>query len=122
VVLKKLAHNNELEQLDKSICDRHHGTGAYATCDVSDTVVELIEKYKIEQQDTGKGIILNGERIGTASTSDLLLCPSHRKMDFIMGAARKSLRGQHHDTILANVLTMLLLNPEPLLLQVSSDF
>jgi hypothetical protein len=80
-------------------------------------VINLIDKYMIENQDPTGPIILNGEKIGKGS--DLLLCPSHRKMDFFVKAAAKFSRGQHHKTILANVLTTLLLNPEPLLLKVS---
>jgi len=118
VVLKKLAHNNELSQLDKNICDRHHGEASdMRNCEVPEAVINLIEKYKIENQNPEGPIILNGETIGKGS--DLLLCPSHRKMDHLINAAAKFSRGQHHTTILANILTMILLNPEPLLLQVS---
>ena len=119
--MKKLAHNNELAQLDRSICDRHHGEGVEnGQCEVSAAVINLIDKYKIENQDPEESIALNGEKIGKGS--DLLLCPSHRKMDFFVKASTKFSRGQHHNTILANVLTMILLNPEPLLLKVSFNW
>jgi len=115
LLLKKLAHDNELEELDKAICERH---GKAESCPVSDSVRTLIDEYAHHSELRPGEPSLHGAKIGQGS--DVLLCPSHRKMDFLVTAATKFNRGQHKKTILANVLTTLLLNPEPLLLQVSS--
>jgi hypothetical protein len=114
IVLKKLAHDHELDSLDKAICDRH---GKEDSCKVSDAVVPLIEKYARvpDDHDENMPFVLNGEKIGKGT--DVLLCPSHRKMDFLTTAAKQFARGQHENMILANVLTTILLNPEPVLLQ-----
>ena len=81
-------------------------------------VISLINTYahKIGGHDSDNPFILHGEKIGPGS--DMLLCPSHRKMEFLINAHAKFARGQHHNTILANVLTTILVNPEPLYLQV----
>ena len=112
--MKKLAHDHELEKLDESICERH---GKRKDCDSSNSVRTLIEQYDHPSPDRPGQLILHGEKIGEAT--DVLLCPSHKKMEFLLAAAAKFNKGQHVNTIRANVLTSLLVNPEPLLLQVS---
>ncbi|ODN01116.1 Deleted in autism protein 1 [Orchesella cincta] len=112
VILKKLAHDHELDALDRTICERH---GRDQNCDVADTVRFLIEEYSHHSTLRPGEQILHGEKIGNGS--DILLCPSHAKMDFLIDAATKFNKGQHKKTILANVLTNILVNPEPILLE-----
>jgi len=110
--LKKLAHDHELDALDRTICERHGSQN----CDVSDSVRYLIDEYSEHSSLRPGEQILHGEKIGNGS--DLLLCPSHAKMDFLIEAATKFNKGQHKKTILANVLTTILVNSEPILLEV----
>lgn len=113
VILKKLAHDHELDALDRTICERH---GKDHNCEVSDSVQYLINEYSHHSTLRPGEPSLHGEKIGNGS--DVLLCPSHEKMDFLIDAASKFNKGQHKTTILANVLTTILVNPEPLILEV----
>ena len=114
LILKKLAHDDELSKLDKEICDRHGR--AEDECDVKSSVRFLIDKYSHTTANQPDEPILHGEKIG--KITDILLCPSHNKMDYMISAVTKISKGPHRSTILAHILTMLLLNPEPLILQV----
>lgn len=116
LILKKLAHDHELDELDKTICERH-GRGKGMQCDVTASVQYLIQEYSHVSEVHPGEEILHGGKIGKGS--DILLCPSERKMGYLIAAANKFNKGQNPKTILANVLTTILLNPEPLILEVS---
>ncbi|CAG7731074.1 unnamed protein product [Allacma fusca] len=112
LILKKLAHDNELARLDKELCNRH---GKQDQCDSKDAVRLLIDKYSYTHKNRPDDPILHGEKIG--KVTDALLCPSHHKMDYIIERVTKLSKGPHRNTILMHILTMLLVNPEPLILQ-----
>lgn len=114
LVLKKLAHDHELDELDKAICERHGRDPN--ECDVSDSVNTLLNEYSERSSVDPSEEVLHGAKIGEGT--DILLCPSHRKMDFLVAAAKKFNKGQNKKTILANMLTTILLNPEPIILEV----
>jgi len=116
LILKKLAHDNELSELDKAICVNHTGS---SNCVVSDAVRLLIGNYSQPSSFRQGEPTLGGHKIFSQHhhTSDVLLCPSHRKIDYLVAEATKFNRGSHKSTILAYVLTSLLLNAEPLMLQ-----
>lgn len=113
MILKKLAHDHELDQLDKAICERHQKDEG---CDVSNSVQYLINEYAHNSELNPGEEVLHGAKIGKGS--DITLCPSADKMNFLVDASYKFNRGQNKKTILASVLTTLLLNPEPLILKV----
>ncbi len=101
--------------MDKTICERR----GRDNCDVTSSVQYLIKEYSHHSELHPSKEILHGGKIGEGS--DVLLCPSPRKMGYLIDAAQKFNRGQNPSTILANVLTTILLNPEPLILEVSNN-
>ena len=73
-----MAHDNELAQLDRNICERH---GSPDRCDVKDSVRVRIEKYSHTTDNRSDEPILHREKIG--KVTDILLCPSHAKTDYM---------------------------------------
>ncbi|XP_033107182.1 divergent protein kinase domain 2A-like isoform X2 [Anneissia japonica] len=107
VVFKKLGHNTELKKLDEKICKK---ANLEPSCDLSRVIFQTdltnaIKDGKIHV-DAVKGL------------SDIVRCPSQRLLDRIWSRyqERSWIGGvKHHQQL--NLITTLLFNPEPLILQ-----
>jgi hypothetical protein len=102
VVLKKLAHDSELETADKKICEldkRVH-------CDVAHTIF----KHKFENDDVLAPMNVKG-------ISSLTACPSTRLMERIEKKVLEREKYLLHSQKLI-LYTTILVNPEPVILQV----
>ncbi|XP_021935903.1 deleted in autism protein 1 homolog isoform X2 [Zootermopsis nevadensis] len=106
VVLKKLGHTVELEQLDKMICK---GAGLSSSCHVHEAIWQ-------------QGDLLHSMRQHVASQdSSLLLCPSVANLECLLSSVLYKTKGTSTEASLANIWTTLMINPEPLLLQVLQE-
>jgi len=119
VVLKKLGHNNELEDLDKAVCDI---VGEGTNCDIKDAMNKMtkdLTKPKIDIRGLLEGKMaintLNLDKlkgISQFSDKDGLQCTSNQeKLDYLIS------RCLHHPSRphLHHLLTLLLLNQEPII-------
>ncbi|XP_065575296.1 divergent protein kinase domain 2A-like [Artemia franciscana] len=118
VVMKKLGHDWELEELDNAICI---ASNLSVGCEVNKAIRSLTKEvtdeifvpdigggpsghidYKIQTEDIGNG-------------SDFLHCSSSRKTQFIMDKILKKNHGQHQITIIENIITLMMINEEALI-------
>lgn len=101
VVLKKLAHNWELELLDAWLCKQAFGS---KECDVGAAAIALSS-----QNDTRKATAMS-----SFGVNDFSHCMNHQLLGKVKDAFAKTepLSNKH-----ANVLTLMHLNPEPLIIQ-----
>lgn len=128
--MKKLGHNEELQSLD------HHirltsGLVDDSYTDVSEAIKHytqknVIHEYKPDVQGSSgqfvdhlsiskiHGHMKNKQLAG----SEMLVCPSQRKLDLIENKVVENNLGINRLTVLHNIMTILLLNSEPLLFQV----
>lgn len=142
VVLKKLAHDFELEHMDKHLL--HHAPRLTSSHShpfklVSDAVRpythhHLLLKQEHDLQGNGTYVVqhirvfdlpLHANSDGSESQqvgSDLLLCPSQRKFLYIEDRFVKDSWGVNRLTSLYNLMTILLVNSEPLIFQVSRSY
>ena len=111
IVLKKLGHNWELKALDKKICAAVNEDSQY--CDV---------KLSISQHDAVKS---NNYRIPVSALfelSDMMRCPSQRLVDRMMDKYNHQdlnmSRAFLSQTDRMHIVTTLMVNSEPLLMQV----
>ena len=138
VVLKKLAHDDELEQLDHYLMQYSTLLGNQSPT-LSGGVSEAIrpftqqylhEEYVSDQQGNSTYLSQHLRIFNIASQvdpteeshylhgSDLLVCPSQRKLDYVEAKFVQNNLGINRLTSLYNLMTILLLNSEPLILQV----
>lgn len=102
VVLKKLGHDHELAALDAALCGRG------GSCHVGEAVLRVSDLYTAVESalraEEGRGVVL---------------CPSAVNLDKLLGKVLSRNKGVSRRTVLANVWTLLNINAEPLVLQVS---
>jgi hypothetical protein len=105
VVLKKLGHTIELEQLDKMICKV---ASLGSSCHVNEAIWQ-------------QGDLLHSMRQRVASQdSSLLLCPTVVNLECLLSSVLYKTKDISTEVLHANVWTTVMINPEPLLLQVST--
>lgn len=109
VVLKKLGHNDELKQFDDGVCEE---TGRESGCDVAKVI------FTSPQLRVVKNTNLTPDHI--KGLSDFTKCPSQRLLNRILGHFHEQTEPGRHllfrDKVM--LLTILKINPEPLILQV----
>ena len=145
VVLKKLGHDSKLEQLDQHIIQQSVGLLKNPTQQVSvsvavrpytqqnvwldcvkdlegngSTLVHRLRVFDSPSQDISSNDLLGSA--GRFKGSEMLICPSQRKLNYIENEFVKSNFGLYRLTCLYNLMTLLLLNSEPLVFQVSIKF
>lgn len=142
VVLKKLGHDPQLEQLDHHILKQSVGLlnnpiqqvsvsaavrpytqqNVWLDC-VKDlegngsTLVHRLRVFDPSSQDISSNDLQSS--VGRFRGSDMLMCPSQRKLNYIENEFVKNNFGLYRLTCLYNLMTLLLLNSEPLIFQVS---
>lgn len=111
VVLKKLAHNDELKAIDEKICI---GAGRLAGCDLahltfSSKLFKMVKETDLAPEHL-KGL------------GDLFRCPSNRLVDRVweMYKEKKPNTNTYHDRMM--FLTTAMVSSEPLLLQVCDHY
>ncbi|KAF8785558.1 Divergent protein kinase domain 2A like protein [Argiope bruennichi] len=117
VVLKKLAHDSEIANMDKLLCDKAN----LSPCDVKDAVKILIHKHlEIPDSFHFKNLIKTLD-----SSTDITRCPSERLITYLqdqLNMKRKLIDfedvGSHG---LGELMYGLLLNPEGIILQAFSQ-
>jgi len=103
VVLKKLGHTTELEQLDKMICEV---ASLNSACHVNEAIWQ-------------QGDLLHSIREYVANQNgSLLLCPTAVNLEHLLGNILYKNKYIDTEVLLANIWTTVMMNPEPLLLQV----
>ena len=136
-MLKKLARDDELEQLDHSLMQYSTLLGNQSPTllgGVSEAIRPftqqyLHEEYVSDQQGNSTYLSQHLRIFNIASQfdpteesylhgSDLLVCPSQRKLDYVEAKFVQNNLGINRLTSLYNLMTILLLNSEPLILQV----
>merc|ERR1740128_44976 len=128
VVLKKLGHNYELGKLDNQILKLSESRMSGLKRDVSFAIRELTHRYIAKeyipdvQGTSGKTVLhLTFESNLTQRTpptgSDMLVCPSQRKFNVIENQFIENNKGANRLGALYNIMTLLILNSEPLLFQ-----
>ncbi|KAJ1531008.1 hypothetical protein ONE63_005840 [Megalurothrips usitatus] len=114
VIVKRLGDNSELQQMDKNIC---HTMGINANCGIK--MKEVV--FRISNlRETVQKLINQSSNINEYR---LRLCPSIEHADGLFSPILPKVNGSKpglltNDGFTANVWTMLLINPEPLLLQI----
>jgi len=136
-VLKKLAHDDELEQLDHYLIQYSTSLGNQSPTLIGGvsgairpfTQQYLQEEYVSDQQGNSTYLSQHLRIFNITSQvdpteeshlhgSDLLVCPSQRKLDYVEAKFVQNNLGINRLTCLYNLMTILLLNSEPLILQV----
>jgi len=140
VVLKKLAHYGELDQLDDYLLQFSAtlaNKSPTAEGGVSGAIRPFTRQYLHEEyisDEQGNSTYLsqhlrifniashvdptNSGESNYLHGSDMLVCPSQRKLDYIEEKFVQNNLGLNRLTSLDNLMTILLLNSEPLILQV----
>jgi len=118
VVLKKLAYESELVELDENVCDLVH---LMRDCDVNDAVQELVKELGTTMSISNQGANSMLEwgklkNIEYLQMADWTQCSDQNKVDYLI---KKSLQHQSRPK-LTNLLTMLLVNQEPIMSMVLS--
>lgn len=104
VVLKKLGHTTELEELDKMICK----------------VANLGSSCHVNEAVWHQGDLLHSMRQHVAShDSSLRLCPTVVNLERLLSNVLYNTKDISTEVLHANIWTTVMINPEPLLLQVS---
>ncbi|XP_069698636.1 divergent protein kinase domain 2A isoform X2 [Periplaneta americana] len=113
IVLKKLGHTTELNDVDKMIC-------ALADLDYGCSVSEAILKQGDLLQSVKRHVSQSLEsQYDTASlASGLRLCPSVISLEIMLRNVFSLNRDISINTLLANIWTTIMVNPEPLILQI----
>ncbi|KAF4527000.1 hypothetical protein B566_EDAN001547 [Ephemera danica] len=111
IVLKKLGHDWELKALDEYICQligNHHDP---ESCVPSDIIWKL--------QDVKAAIFTVIKSNNTRTRSSFTFCPAvdFAQMDDIIDRVSVRAKGVGYKTLLVNILTMLIINPEPIILE-----
>jgi len=130
VVLKRLGHNNELEELDNQILKLSKPEPNNLRSDISFAIRQftnqhLVQKIIPDLQGSGGKTVYHLKipdavlPLGIEKSSEILVCPSQRKFNLIENQFVKNNRGVNRLVALYNVMTLLILNSEPLLFQVS---
>lgn len=145
VVLKKLGHNSRLEQLDRHILEQSVGLlrSPIEQLSVSTAVrpythqnvwldrVKDLEGndstlvHRLRTFDPTSHDLRSNALEGSANLfrgSEMFICPSQRKLNYIENEFVKNNVGLYRLTCLYNLMTLLLLNSEPLIFQVSILF
>lgn len=144
MVLKKLGHDSELESLDHHILHQSMNllNNPIGQVSVSMAVRPYTQQnvqldYVSDLQGNGSHLVhrlrlfdpspknpSNDLKEGSQSSqkSDLLVCPSQRKLSYVENEFVKNNFGLYRLTCLYNMMTLLLLNSEPLVFQVSMLF
>lgn len=140
VVLKKLAHNSRLEQLDRHILEQSVGLlrSPIEQLSVSTAVrpythqnvwldrVKDLEGndstlvHRLRTFDPTSHDLRSNALEGSANLfrgSEMFICPSQRKLNYIENEFVKNNVGLYRLTCLYNLMTLLLLNSEPLIFQ-----
>lgn len=117
VILKKLAHDSEIEQIDKYICQM---AKFHKVCDVNEAISALIRNSEN---------ILNHTQLirlisSSVSSTDISHCPSDRLLSYILNKLYVSKRDFPEDIEIelykyGVLMYSSLLNPEAIILQVS---
>ena len=128
VVLKKLAHDDELNHLDYHLL--HHSTSPSLVGMSVSEAIQLYTQLFLEPNQQGNNTTYLSQNLLSSTnfeasghylhTSDILvMCPSQRKLNYFedQQIVQNSL-GHDQMTCLYNLMTLLLLNSEPLILQV----
>lgn len=106
VVLKKLGNAEELEQLDKVICNE---ANLGSSCHVNEAIWQ-------------QGDLLQSMRQHVASQDgSLLLCPAVANLEHLFSNAFYKNKDVSTKVFHANIWTTVMINPEPLLLQVLQE-
>ena len=138
VVLKKLGHDFKLSKLDKYIQLHSHSAAEHTLLseheDVATAIRTLTLRYVMSSYEPDR-IGKNGKSVHHLKIfesaanisrvmepdfngSELLTCPSQRKIDIFEDRVFAKSQGLYRLTFLYNFMTMLLLNSEPLVFQV----
>ena len=140
VVLKKLGHDSKLEHLDRHILEQSKGLLKDTSTQVSVSVavrpytqqnvqldfiqdlqgnssksVHHLRVFDPVTQDVSNNDLHASKRF---QGSEMLICPSQRKLRYIENEFVKNNFGLYRLTCLYNLMTVLLLNSEPLVFQV----
>lgn len=139
--MKKLGHDSRLEKLDQHLVHQtknvsnpdlksvsmairpytHENVIIHHVHDLQGNKSRLLHRLKVFNTPAQN---LDGENSNDASSyyqgSELLTCPSQRKFDFIENQFVKNNSGLYRLTCLYNLMTILLLNSEPLIFQVNN--
>lgn len=112
VTLKKLGHDWELTELDRFIC-RLMGHELNDDCVISDII------WKIQDV---RSAIFNVVQSNASIRSGFTFCPAieSTQLDEIIDRVSTKSKGIGYKTLLINILTTVIINPEPIILQVSS--
>lgn len=103
VVLKKLGHTTELEQLDQKMCEM---ASLGSSCHVNEAIWQ-------------QGDLLHSVKQHVASQdSSLLLCPTVVNLERLLSIVLYENKDIGTKVLHANIWTTIMVNPEPLLLQV----
>ncbi|XP_059483036.1 divergent protein kinase domain 2A [Neocloeon triangulifer] len=107
VTLKKLGHNHELDELDTFVCRL---MGQPTECRLSEVVWRL---------DDVQTAIFNTVRSNLSLRSGISFCPvvDPKQIDDLVDRVARHSKQTAYKTLLINVLTMFVLNPEPVILQ-----
>ncbi|EFX71406.1 hypothetical protein DAPPUDRAFT_327242 [Daphnia pulex] len=140
VVMKKLGHDPQLEQLDHHILQQSVGLlnnpiqqvsvsaavrpytqqNVWLDCvkDLEGNGSTLVHRLRVFDP-SSQDIISNDlqRSVGSFRGSDMLMCPSQRKLNYIENEFVKNNFGLYRLTCLYNLMTLLLLNSEPLIFQ-----
>ena len=111
VIVKKLGYDPELEHLDRNIC---RAVGEAPGCDVSHGVQTLVENMR--DKSTESGNVLNIDNIQEVfktlnHSQDWLSCADQNLVNYVV----KESLGHPSSPSLENILTMMLINQEPLM-------
>lgn len=144
-MLKKLGHNAKLEELDRHILEQSVGLLRSPIEQLSvSTAVRPYTQQNVwldrvkDLQGNGSTLVHRLRTFDPASDdlrinalqgpadrfrgSEMFICPSQRKMNYIENEFVKNNVGLYRLTCLYNLMTLLLLNSEPLIFQVSIIF
>lgn len=109
VVLKKLGHNQELQQLDDKVCGELDFNSG---CQVNEAV------WRIDDLRSATARHLKPPAGHPEHPMSLRLCPSTQNLDRLLTKVVHRNRATDIRILNANIWTLVLLNPEPLVLQV----
>ena len=111
VIIKKLGYDTELDTLDKNIC---RAASTETECDVREAVQQIVEKMRDTETDSGN--VLNLENIQDLfkdlnHSQDWLSCADQNLVNYVV---KESLEHPAAPS-LENIVTMMMINQEPLM-------
>lgn len=117
IILKKLAHDSEIEHIDKYICQM---AKFHKVCEVNEAISALVRSYANISNHTQLISLMRS----SVSSTDISHCPSDRLLSYILNKLYVSKRDFQEDKEVefykyGVMMYSSLLNPEAIILQVS---